>query len=63
MISITYYSLPTTQTTDSLYSILLTETITKDKKIDLGEHFDTTSNSETEIPYQIEQINKEVKSN
>ena len=57
VISITYYSLPTTQTTDSLYSILLTETITKDKKIDLGEHFDTTSNSETEIPYQIEQIN------
>jgi len=57
VISITYYSLPTTQTTDSLYSILLTETIIKDKKIDIGEHFDTTSNSEIEIPYQIEKIN------
>ena len=57
VISITYYNLPTTQTTDSLYSILLTETIINDKKIDLGEHFDTTSNSEIEIPYQIEKIN------
>lgn len=57
LISITYYKLPTTQTTDSLYSILLTETIIKNKEIELSKYFNNASNPEMKVPYQIEQIN------
>lgn len=57
MTSVTYYNLPTIQIADSLHSILLTETIINDKKIDISEYFDTESNLGAEFPYQIEQVN------